>query len=205
MAFVPAPNVVMAEVRALLDGQKIENRFMIDTLAAVTPSVVADVANIVNIWAQGEYFDHLPAAVSLAQVVATDMSDVAGAQHSIAPTGAFVGAIAEAPMPNEVSFCISLRTASRGRSARGRSYVLATTKETVSGNLILAARADQHVADFNSLITAIGDAGWVWIIASYRADNAPRVGGPVYFPITNCLYTDLTVDSMRRRKPGNGT
>lgn len=205
MPFVPAPNIVMVEVRALLAGQHVENRFMVDVLTAVTPTLVDDVANAVNVWAQGTYFDHLPAAVQLSEVVATDMSVAEGTQVTIAPTGTFVGALDTPAMPNEVTFCISLRSGSRGRSARGRAYVLAITRDAVTGNDYLAARADQHVSDFQALIDAMTTAGWALVVVSYISGGAPRVGGPVYFPITTPLYTDLTVDSMRKRKPGVGS
>lgn len=204
MPFIPAPNLVMVEVRALLDGQHIENRFNIDVLTAVTPTLVDNVANIVNNWTQATYFDHIPSAVELTEVVATDMSVADGTQVTIAPTGAFVGALTSDPMPNEVTFCISLRSGSRGRSARGRAYVLAITRDAVTGNQLLAARADQHKADFQQLVTDITTAGWQLVVASYISGGAPRPGGPVYFPITTALYTDLTVDSMRKRKPGVG-
>jgi hypothetical protein len=205
MAFVPAPNIVQAEVRATLAGQKIENRWMIDVLTAVTPTLVDDVANLVNVWAQDTYFDFLPDAVALVATVATDMSDANGAQVTIAPTGSFTGALGEEPMPNEVTFCISLHTASRGRSARGRSYMLATTKFTVTGNDLSAGRADQYKGAIQTLIDRVAAAGWSLVIVSYIANGVPRPGGPVYFGVTTATYTDLVVDSQRGRKPGNGT
>jgi hypothetical protein len=205
MPFVPAPNIVSVEVRALLDGQRIENRFTIDALTTVTPTIVADIANVVNNWAQSSYFDFLPHNVSLSEVVATDLTTVDGAQYSIAPTGPFVGAIAANALPNEVSLAISLRTGNRGRSARGRSYVLALPTDEVSGNYVAGGFAALLVGSFDTLRTDIATGGWAWSIVSYRTDNAPRVGGPVYYLITSVLVTDLTVDSMRRRKPGVGS
>lgn len=205
MAFIPAPGIVQCEVRALLDNQRIENRVMVDTLTTVTPEIVAEVANIFNNWVQGTYFDHLPQAVSLTEVVCTDMSSDTGSQHSIAPTGPFVGALSNAPLPNEVTFCVSLRTASRGRSARGRFYVLALQGADVTGNNLAAGRAVTFVDDINTLRDVMAGEGWRLVIVSYRHDNIVRPGGPVYFPVTNGLAVDLTVDSQRRRRPGVGT
>lgn len=205
MPFIPAPNIVMAEVRASLAGQDIENRFMIDVLTTPDAALVSDVANIVNVWAQGTYFDHLPNAVTLREVVATDLTTSDGAQHTITPTGPFTGALTEEPMPNEVSFCISLRSGSRGRSARGRMYVLAMTKFAVVGNFLNAARADLHRQDMQDLIDVVAGQGWQMVVVSYVTNNAPRPGGPVYYPIVTATFEDLTVDSMRRRKPGVGS
>jgi len=205
MAFIPAPQIVMAEVRATLDGQQIENRIMIDLLTPVVPSLVTSVANIVNNWAQSSYFDQLPSAVELRSVVATDMSAADGSQHTISPVSTFVGALPDPPLPNEVSFCLSLRTASRGRSARGRFYTLALQKTDVTGNNLSSTRAGLLVASFNALIADIVDTDWSPVIVSYISGGAPRVGGPVYYPIVNATAVDLVVDSQRRRRPGIGS
>lgn len=205
MAFVPAPQIVQAEVRALLDNQNIENRFMIDVLTAVTPAIVAEVANIVNVWAQAQYFDHIPDAVRLIETVATDMSAQNGSQHTIPTEGTFVGGLAGVIMPNEVTFCITHKSASRGRSARGRSYILGVNKASTTGNVIDEGLADALVADFDDLRDRITTAGWSWVVVSYIANKVPRPGGPVYFPITSSGYADLLLDSMKKRKPGVGT
>lgn len=205
MPFVAVPNVVEAEVRALFQGQKIENRFMIDTLATVDSTSLDAVAVLVNDWAQDTYFDQLPNAITLTEVVATDLSAADGEQHTIAPTGTFTGAIADAAMPNEVTFCISHRSTARGRSARGRSYVLGITKGDVTNNVFSSVRADAFVSAFETLRTRIATAGWNWVVVSYISGGVPRPGGPVKYTISTSLYTDLIVDSMRRRKPGVGS
>lgn len=205
MAFVPAPQIVRVEVRALKAGQQIENVFDIDALTTVTPTIVDDICNKVNVWAQSDYFDHLPSTVTLREVVATDLTDQNGYQHTITPEGTFTGALNSDPMPNEVSFTITHKSSSRGRSARGRSYVLGLIKGDVSENLFSGVRAGELVADFNTLRDAIADGGYAWVVVSYRTNNAPRPGGPVYFPIVTNSYADLVVDSMRRRKPGVGS
>jgi hypothetical protein len=205
MPFVPAPNIVQAEIRATLDGQNIENRIMIDVLTTPTPTIVEDVAVLVNDWTQATYFDHIPSAVSLRSIVATDLSAADGSQHTITPSGPFVGALSNPPEPNEVTFCVSLRTGSRGRSARGRFYVLAVQKADVVGNYIDSGRAASYVSDLDTLIADVIAAGWALSIVSYITDGAPRVGGPVYYPVVNATFIDLAVDSMKRRKPGVGS
>jgi hypothetical protein len=205
MAFVPAPQIVMAEIRALFAGQKIENRVMIDTLAAVTPAVVDDVANIVDVWAQASYFPVLPSRVVLNSVVATDMSAQDGSQHTITPEATVVGGLAAEVMPNETTFCIGLKSNSRGRSARGRFYVLGLARPDVTDNDLSAVRANSFVAALDDLIERVSTAGWRLVVVSYVTNNAPRPGGPVYYEIVNATFSDLVVDSMKSRKPGVGT
>lgn len=205
MPFVPAPNIIMAEVRATLDGQHIENRFMVNALAAVTPTNLEAVANLVNVWAQAHYFNQLPSQVALTEVVATDMTTDTGDQVSIAPVGPFVGAYDGGAMPNEVSLCVSLRSGARGRSARGRAYVLALPRSQVVANNVTSGYATAVTAAFNELITALSGGGFALTIVSYRHGGGPRVGGPVYFLVTSALLVDTTVDSQKKRKPGVGS
>lgn len=205
MPFVSAPNIVMAEVRATLDSQQIENRVMIDVLAPVTPTLVAAVATLFDTWVEDVYFPILPHAVALREVVATDMTTDTGTQVTVAPVGAVIGGLSNDAMPNEVTFCISLRSAARGRSARGRMFMLALQVPDVAGNTLAVGRAITFAAALNTLIASVAAAGWNLVIVSYNHGGGPRVGGPVYFPVVTALYTDLIVDSQRKRKPGVGS
>jgi len=205
MAYVPAPQIVSVEIRALKANQQIENRITVDALTTVTPTIVDAITNLVSVWAIGTYFDHLPSSVTLREVVGTDLTTQNGYQHSILPEGTVAGALNSEPMPNESSFTITHRSSSRGRSARGRSYVLGLIKGDVAENVFSATRANEFVGDFNALRDVLSNAGYAWVVVSYRTNNAPRPGGPVYFPINANGYADLIVDSMRRRKPGVGS
>jgi hypothetical protein len=205
MPFVPAPNIVSVEVRATNDAQHIENRFNVNANAAVTPTIVDDICNLVSVWAQAEYFPLLPSAVELTEVFAKDLTTITGAQHTIVPSGTVVGGQAAAPAPNEVSFCVSLRTGNAGRSARGRFFVLAIPKDLITANTISPTLRGQLVAAGQSLISALSGGGYALTIVSYVSEKVPRPGGPVYFDVTTAIATDGLVDSQRRRKPGNGS
>jgi len=205
MAFVPAPNIVQVELRCLLAGQHIENRFTINALTTPTDAIVDSITNVVSNWAQATYFNQLPNAVQLTETVGTDLSVVNGAQHTIVPSSTVLGGLTDPAMPNETTFCVSHRSGARGRSARGRSYVLAVPKGQVTANEVSNAWATNVTAAFNTLRTDISTEGWDWVVVSYRSGNAPRPGGPVFFSILTSIFTDLVVDSMRRRKPGVGS
>jgi hypothetical protein len=206
MAFVPAPNCVQVEILATKDGQQIENRFIIDVLTTPTPTIVDAVANLVNNWTQATYFDHIVSTVTLRGVQATDISAIDGSQVFIAPTGPFTGALGGPAMPNEVTLCMQLKTPARGRSARGRCYILGLARSDVTGeNTFWDTRAADLIADFNTLLGLITAAGWSWVILSRVSGGVPRPGGPVVYPVTSFAFIDLVVDSMRRRKPGVGS
>jgi hypothetical protein len=75
----------------------------------------------------------------------------------------------------------------------------------VDDNNLSSAAAAEILSVMDSLLTIIGDFGYLPSIVSYVHDNAPRVGGPVYYPITSAILVDTLVDSQKRRKPGVGS
>lgn len=205
MPFIPAPQIIQVEFRALMAGQKIENRIMIDNLAAVVPADLDTVALGFLSWAETEYFPILPASIQLLEVVATDLSSDSGGQVSRPPSAPTFGGVGSEAMPNEVTICASLRSTSRGRSARGRLFVLGLPKSQVLENNVITA----HLTALQSAIAGIkAEAdilGKEWVVVSYRHNNVVRPGGPVYFPIQTVLFVDPVVDSQRKRKPGVGS
>jgi len=205
MPFIPAPQIIMVEFRALMAGQKIENRIMIDNLAPVTSGDLDTVALGYLAWAETEYFPILPASIQLVEVVCTDLTTDSGGQVSRPPSSPTFGGVGSEAMPNEVTICASLRSASRGRSARGRLFVLGLPKSQVLENNVITA----HLTALQSAISGIGSEAGVlgkqWVVVSYRHDGDVRPGGPVYFPITDVLFVDPVVDSQRKRKPGVGS
>jgi hypothetical protein len=196
----------MVEMRATRNNQNIENRVMINLLTAPTPALLEDVAIACWNWWENIYSVLLSTTVTLREVVATDLSVDTGDQFTYAPDTTTAGQVAGSALPNESAFCVSLRTGSRGRSARGRFYTLSVVHaQMFDDNFLTPAAAAAYVAAVQGLITVISDAGWQLTIVSYRHNNAPRVGGPVYFPVSTASAVDNCVDSMRRRKPGVGT
>lgn len=204
MPFVPAPNIAMVEMRATVANQKVENRIMVDCLAPPTPAALSDLCDIAAQWWGNDYADFLHTTVQLQEVVATDMGELNGAQVSFTPGAPVTGGQGGDPMPNEVSYCASVRTASRGRSARGRFYTLPMARTSVVVNNFTDAYVTGVTTALNLLRGTLSAAGTPWVIVSYRSNNAPRPGGPVYFVVNNITSVDSIVDSMRRRKPGVG-
>jgi len=205
MPFVPAPNIVMVEIRAIMDSQHIENRIMVDVLTEPTPTICSDLAALVGGWVGTSYVNTVTADVTFTEVVATSQHSIDGPQATFSAFADAVGNVAGQAMPNETSLCLSLRTGNRGRSARGRLYMFGIPRSVVNLNTADATYLSGVVGLFETLMSDINGLGWLWVIVSYVSEGAPRPGGPVYFPITEMLFTDPTVDSQQRRKPGVGS
>jgi len=205
MAFVPAPNIVQCEILFTLDGQQVENRINIDALTAPDATVIGDIAAAVDEWVIGNYLPRLPVEAVYRGVQATDLSEQNGQQVTVTPETELTGDVTGGAMPNEVTLAIQLKSTSRGRSARGRAFVIALPRTTVTDNTVSSTHVNNLIASFEQLLTNIGDGGWAVVVVSYIANGAPRVGGPVYFVVSSCTVADNIVDSMRSRKPGVGT
>lgn len=205
MPFVPAPNIMMVEFRYNQSGQKTENRIMLNRQAPVTEADLQAAAILCWNWWQLDYSAHVTLNVELREVVATDLTTQNGPQTTYAPSIGVVGD-KPAPLPNEAAFCISLRSASRGRSARGRWYVAGLSGNDRSDpNTLTSIYTNDLTSSVQGLITQLAAAGTPWTVVSYRSNNAPRPGGPVYFEVENALAVDSVIDSQKRRKPGVGS
>lgn len=205
MPFVPAPNIVMLEMRYLMSAQKTENRLMVDMLTAPTGAAMSDLVDLALLWLGSSYRLNIGSNTFVSEVVATDMSVQNGVQVSAIP-GLTIQGAKGSPLPNEAAFCVSLRSGSRGRSARGRWFAGSLSGEDrTDANTLTSAYVSDLVNSVQDLLDQITGTGVLPVIVSYRNNNAPRPGGPVYFPITNAVAVDNVIDSQRKRKPGVGS
>lgn len=206
MPFVPVINTMMVEIRYTLFGQHIENRIMVDNGTTVDAAALEAVAIDVWNWAEATLLPDLSDELLLNAVVATDLSASDGPQFTYAPDATTNGSVTGSMLPNEVAFCVSLHSTSRGRSARGRMFIPAIpVSSTSDANNLSTVAAGALVSDVQELLNTLTTGTRLPIIVSYISDGAPRVGGPVKYPIVSAVATDTLLDSQKRRKPGVGT
>lgn len=211
MPFVPVNGVALVELRYLLDNQHIENTLYFETGDGVDAANLLLLLNAVESWWLDNMAALVPDAVTLVELVATDLTTATGPQVSVAPTGGDPGTVADPVLPNNVTIAISFRTAQRGRSFRGRNYHPALWETGVIKNTvqdtIVAAIQDAYTALIGN--TDVLGAGYTWVVVSRFSgvdadgDPIPRVAG-IATAITSVLIVDPIIDSQRRRLPGRG-
>jgi hypothetical protein len=204
MAFQPVPLTVLAEVRMTLEGQNIENTLGFVSSAEWTIARADDLCVGLISWWTSLYADLVCSAVSLREVVVTDLSSDTGFQTSRAPSEPVAGTNTGEAMPNETAIVVSFRSSSRGRSARGRNYISGIPRVNVVANSITEDYASAITGAYDGLLDVAGDVSAFHCVISRFHDNAKRAEG-VTFPITDYVITDLIVDSQRHRKPGVGS
>ena len=210
MPFVPVLNTALVEVRVLANGQKCENTLWFERNTPFDAEVLAGLAEAVADWWVAECAPTISSGVQLVEVVATDQSTATGLQVSFAFPDPTFGDSTPNIMPNNVTMAVSFRTALRGRSFRGRNYIIGFTEDQVAGNSFVAGIDAIWVGNYQALI-AVGDgAGTAWVVASRFSGVDPDTGQPiprvagVTTPITNVVVVDSFVDSARRRLTGRG-
>lgn len=204
MPFIPVPNGIMVEVRYVWDAQRVENVFWCRSPNAVpTVAELETVAEQVFLnWAQ--YFQPWQTSMlSIREVYATDQSSANGSVFTFNDNLPTTGINVNEAMPNSTTLAVSLRTAQRGRSFRGRSYALGLTRNVVANNTVSAPAVVSILAGYDALIVQLGLLNIPLAICSRYALGDPRPFG-ILTPVVDALITDNTVDSQRRRLPGRG-
>lgn len=205
MAFVPAPGIAEVQVRATYSGQQVMNRIMVDVLHTPTQGDLNTITAAVGAWWVGNVKALVAPTVSLREVYAKTLEVANGPQATFSSGLPDAGTATGGGLPNSTSLAVSLRTGLTGRSARGRWFWYGFTEGQVTDNTVDSGVATSIVACIDNLLSTITGLSSVPVIVSYISGGAPRVGGPVYFPITDALLVDPIVDSQRRRLPGRGS
>ena len=211
MPFVPVPNSALVEVRFLNFLQHVENTLWFNRADAPDVANLTALATAVKAWWLAQMKPLQPTSVLMNEVVATDMSSATGPQVSIPAVTGDQGVVSSPSLPNNCSLAVSFRTASRGRSFRGRNYIPALWEQGVDDNTVQPTIVAAIQLAYEQLIidTGIAAAGWTWGIASrFHGVDAqhkpiPRATG-IFTPIVSVVIVDPTVDSARRRLPGRG-
>lgn len=205
MPFIPAPNQVQVEMRALNDGQHVENRIFVNVFHEPVLADMIAIANVVSNAVITQFLPILPTALRYTELFMRSMHVQNGPQATFPfPGVSGQGTVANPALPNNVTLCVSLRSNFAGRSARGRLYWLALYESVVAANTVDSGHATAITSAVQFLNSAITTIGYDWQIVSFFSNGIPRPGGPVYFSVADAIIVDPIVDSQRRRLPGRG-
>jgi len=196
----PAPGVTRAVFNYLSNGVATAN--VIHFTAPPGPDA-PDPANLASDLASWWKLNIAPlSSVNhiLQSVVCTDLSASGppAVEHTTGLPAA--GTQAGESLPNNAALVMSLRTALRGRSFRGRLYMGGIAESQASGNNVIASFRDNAVIEWSEIIlfvTAPLSPDLQLVVLSYFSGGAVR-GTPVATPVTS-ITADTRIDTMRRR------
>jgi hypothetical protein len=210
MPFVPVNDTIEAEVRMLLDNQKIENTLYFKKSGGWDIASATGIGNDILLWWTTLYSVFVSSAVTLREIYITDLETPTGFTVTIpAPAPAPAGARGAAALPNNVCLTVSFRTNARGRSFRGRNYISGFAEDQVVLNTVDSGTLSDIVDGYEGLFTVASDATSSWVVVSRFSgvdtdgEPIPRLSG-LTTNISAVLIVDAIVDSQRRRLPTRG-
>lgn len=203
MPFVPVPNSVQVEIRGLYFNQRVENTIWMRSIAGDMTAAVVDACSLVFDWWIASVMPQLSVDYSLREVYASDQSNRFGPTNTQVPVTVQQGGLNSAGAPGGTSLAVSFRTAGRGRSFRGRNFIVGIPKTQIVGNVVVQAYRESIQSAYAALLPQGEDVGLVWVVASRYSLGAARESG-VTTPVQSVVVTDPSVDSQRRRLDGRG-
>ena len=203
MAAVISPLTIRVEFRYTWQGEQCENVVHVKTTATPTATDVQNAAERGLTWWAANAAPQTSTTLQLREVYARSIASSIAPEFTAVPDTTLTGALTTESMPNNVTFCLSLRTGQAGRSARGRWYWAGLTTQQVSGTLIEAAAIVALVDAIFALISAFELDNLDFVVMSRFSGGIERAV-PVLIPVTTVLAVDNVVDSQRRRLPGRG-
>lgn len=162
-------------------------------------------AAAIDAWDQSTWKTYRHTGITLQEIKCKAMHSASAPMLDYVISPPRPGANGGVLLPLNTTFCLKLTTGLRGRSARGRLYYPGITQAmmaTAWGDLQPTVAA-ALVTELQGLQSALLSGGYQLCIVSLRLNNAWRAQGAVTI-VNNITYTDLHIDSQRRRLPGRG-
>lgn len=199
MPFVPANNVLQVELRGSYLGEEVENTLYFRHDTNINDFNVGSLFDYLRNTFLASVVVHQAQAFVWDELYATDLSTQTARTYERQFALPLAGFFAGDPLPGNVAFVISIRTANRGRSSRGRNYIGGFVDAQVAGNSLLIAHAQGLRDAYNDiLVNAAFPSDWTWVVLSRVTGGLPRAQGLAQ-PVTGALFTDLVIDTQRGR------
>lgn len=210
MPFVPVENTALVEIRMLSQGQQVENTLWFELATEIDSVSLGALLDAVHLWWSSDIAPLTSSRVEVTEYVGTDQTTATAIQVSLPGDVTDVGGNTPNAMPLGTTFVVSFRTNLRGRSFRGRNYVVGLTEDQVDGNSLEAGVGELWRAAYENLIGVAAGVDWSWVVASRFSGVSgspptptPRVAG-LTTPVTSVVVVDDFIDSQRRRLSGRG-
>lgn len=204
MPFVPATNVVQAEMIFRWDSQIVENVLHYQVAGGVDLAAMNFIGADLTSWWDVSMQPLIPSTVSLQEVRLTDLTS------EFAPGASWIGGLplsgtlAGNSLPNNVALSITKRSNFRGRAYRGRIYHIGLAEAQVVANQVDASHVTALLSAY-SIIRELDFAGTnipMVIVSRYQGGVAR---GAALVTLVSGFSCDGILDSQRRRLPRRGT
>jgi hypothetical protein len=210
MPFVPVANTALAEIRVTANGQQCENTLWFEGITDPTVADLIALGGALQSWWTTSVAPLTSSDVQLREILCTSQTTVSSPQFSTVPATPEFGTSTANIVPNNVTMSVSFRTALRGRSFRGRNYIIGLTEDQVAGNSFVAGVTALWQSAYEDIFEAVVGIDFAWVVVSRFSGVNPSTGQPipraagVTTAVGTVLVVDGFVDSARRRLTGRG-
>lgn len=207
MAFQAVPNTAEVVIKGTLNGELCINKLYVDCVAGMTPIIVEDVAVFTDDWVAATWTDFVGSKFTYVSTTVRDLT-VEASYETIADANTGVtGAGGSDTAPNNRTFAVHRKTAFSGKKQKSRIYVPSIPNAaTTDPNHISSASAGEFVTALGAWDTLVEDYAGATLRHGYAIrvrDGLPLATG-IFQETIGWSFTDLILDSARRRLPGRG-
>jgi len=184
-------------------GQRVENVYHVTDSLSMSEGIMADIGYAFVQWFNTSGKLSMSSSIKLVKIVLKDMESRTGpAIEYVVGLPIEGGLQTGVELPLNVTAAVSWGTPLRGRSFRGRTYVVGLRAGQVSGNQLTSQARLDLIDQYADLVSAIGTAGFTLVVVSKYSNKAPRTTG-IATAITS-VNVNIDLDSQRRRLAGRG-
>lgn len=201
--FIPFEGVIQAELIYSVQDQIVENVLHYHSTLTITESELGRLKDGLSSWWNTAGKLNLSSAVALERIKCTDLTTDSGPAIDVPITPPVFGTHAGETLPLNVAGLVKFTTGLRGRSYRGRMFIVPLCEDQVVENQIDPAILAAMSARYDALksITVLGTT-FTLVIASRQHAGVRRTVG-VWVPVTTVALLPQ-VATQRRRMPGRG-
>lgn len=204
MLYIPVANTAKVALDLVMGANAVAQTLYFLKGAGWTQTALEDLGGSVLSWFSSNILPYLHSTSALRGAQVTDLTTDSAPSVYVAHTSLEAGGVSTgSPLPGNATMVITFRTAQRGRSARGRNYIIGLPATETNGldrmmttwvSNILDGYADLSVVETGTSTTHV--------VVSRFHNKVPRSSG-VTIEINE--YTcDGVIDSQRRRLTGRG-
>lgn len=143
---------------------------------------LAALAEDIGDWFETGVLGQLSTAVKMYSVTAYDMRTVGAPMATFTPNPNPTGTKLGDPIPYQDAVVVTFRTATRGRSGRGRNYISGFTEGESVARAVSQGAADLIETAYAPVSLEGFTDGWNWVVASFQQNGQvlnPGVARPV--------------------------
>lgn len=205
MAFQPAPGTIGVVIQGKLSGQDDQNTlYFFQNGADPTIGDCVAIANLVASWWDATVRQKICDTWQGQKIVAKNLFVNGGAKAVVSIATQF-GVISTEQAPNNVAPCVTFDTGQSGKSSHGRNYIGGIPNANINVNDIDSGWANDIIGAYQQLLPggSHDPTPYFWSVLS-RQSGGVVAAQATAVPVLNVYFSDLTVDSQRRRLPGRG-